>query len=62
MVNWLTLTIPIPNCESTIPPTANCPMAMTPFATTGVLFARYLNETCTRGRPATVAFDLYSNP
>jgi len=37
-------------------------MAMTPFATTGVLFARYLNETCTRGKPATVAFDLYSNP
>ena len=25
-------------------PYANCPMAMMPFATTGILFGRYLND------------------
>ncbi len=41
---------------------ADCPMAITPFATTGTRLGRYLKEMCTRGRPSRAALDLYSKP
>src|SRR5271157_3630282 len=54
--------MPIPNWEIVTTPYANCPMAMMPFATTGILFGRYLNEICRNGSPQNTSFDLYSNP
>src|SRR6185295_1144062 len=53
---------PTLNCAIQTTPHANCPMAMTPRATTGLRLGRYLNETWTSGKPATVSFDLYSYP
>src|SRR5262249_60552564 len=61
-VNWLILTTPKPNCEMVTMPEANWPMAMTPLAGTGTRFGRYLKEMWSKGRPRTVALDLYSNP
>src|SRR6266511_4383352 len=72
MANWATaypaivncemLTKTTPNCERTKPPQANWPMAMMPFAGTGMRFGRYLNDTCSSGQPKNASFDLYSNP
>src|SRR6266508_2377888 len=72
MANWATaypaivncemLTKTTPNCERTKPPQANWPMAMMPFAGTGMRFGRYLNDICSSGQPKNTSFDLYSNP
>lgn len=54
--------MPMPNWEMVTTPYANCPIAMIPLATTGILFGRYLNEICSSGSPQKTSFDLYSNP